>query len=63
MNVDEAYDKKKVKELEAEIKRLSAPWLCDCHTWPGPDEAHDYILALEKKVRELEKATKINGPG
>jgi hypothetical protein len=37
----------------AENERLKAPWLCDCHTWPGPDEAHEYIVALEALLNEL----------
>jgi hypothetical protein len=28
-------------------------WLCDCHTWPSPEEAHEYIVALEARIVEL----------
>ena len=46
-DLEQAYNER-LKELEAENKRLRAPWLCDCHTWPGPDEMHAYVEALEK---------------
>lgn len=41
----------RVTKRDDEIKRLKSPWLCDCHTWPGPAEAHRYIEALEQKVK------------
>jgi hypothetical protein len=49
----------RIAELEREAERLKAPWLCDCHTWPGPDEAHAYIVALERDAEGLRKALQL----
>lgn len=37
------------------ILRISSEiFVCDCHTWPTVGEMHDYVEALERKIRILE---------
>jgi hypothetical protein len=62
----EAIDREAGRRAEAERERdrYARPWLCDCHTWPDPDETHAYIVALETRVAELREALeRIADPG
>ena len=39
-------------DLITQIERANAKWLCDCHTWPSPEECHAYIVAMEQRDKE-----------
>jgi len=36
-----------------ELRNITAGSICDCHTWPTIKEFHDYTVALEQKMKEL----------
>jgi len=53
------YWKREAQAAQERAERFSRRWLCDCHTWPDPDEAHAYIVALEEREKGLREALKI----
>ena len=56
---DDAEDR--VAELErreqqrVEMLKLGNTKVCDCHEWPTPAEMHEYVVAIEARLRETEE--------
>ncbi len=55
------------KALAAALKDVAEYTICDCHNWITDKEMHDYCVALEQKIKELEKEVeeqcRLNGMG
>lgn len=51
-----AVVRSELRAARERAERFGRPWLCDCHTWPDPDEAHAYIVALEEQAEAQREA-------